>query len=73
MKYNDIRLPKAVQARRVAAVMARELTPLQRDTVARVMRGERQIDIARARGVHPATVCRTYQRGIERLQRFLRY
>lgn len=56
-EFSDVRLPKAVQARRVA----------------RVMRGESQKQIALDRGVSAATVCRTYKRGIDRLKRFLRY
>ena len=72
-EFSDVRLPKAVQARRVARVMENELTPVQRVVVARVMRGESQTQIALDRGVSAATVCRTYKRGIDRLKRFLRY
>lgn len=72
-EFCDLRLPKAVQARRVARVMEHELTPLQRDVVLRVTRGESQVQIARDRGVAPSTVCRTYKRGIDRLKRYLRY
>lgn len=71
--FSDIRLPAEAQKRRVAAVMENELTPIQREIVTRVIAGERQIDIAASRGVSPASVCRTYKRGIARLQRFLRY
>ncbi len=71
--YSDIRLPADVQKRRVAAVLENELTPRQREIVTRVMAGEKQIDIAASFGVSRSTVCRTYKRGIERLQRFLRY
>ena len=71
--FRDIRLPAEVQKRRVAAVMENELTPIQREIVSRVIAGERQADIAESRGVSRSTVCRTYKRGITRLQRFLRY
>lgn len=72
-EYSDIRLPKDVQARRVASVLENELTEAQRDIVIRVMRGEPQVQIAREKGVDPSTVSRTYKRGINRLKRFLRY
>ena len=71
--YSDIRLPAEVQKRRVAAVLENELTARQREIVTRVMAGEKQVDIAASLGVSRATVCRTYKRGIKRLQRFLRY
>lgn len=71
--YSDIRLPRSVQKRRVAAVMQNELTERQRTIIERVMAGERQAAIACDLGVSPSTVSRTYKRGISRLQRFLRY
>lgn len=71
--YSDIRLPAEVQKRRVAAVMENELTPRQREIVTRVMAGEKQVDISASLGVSRSSVCRTYKRGIKRLQRFLRY
>ena len=73
LECSDVRLPRDVQVRRVNAVMEHELTPLQRDIVVRVMRGEPQAAIAADRGVSPSTISRTYKRGITRLQRFLRY
>ncbi len=73
LEFTDVRLPRDVQVRRVNAVMQHELTPLQRDIVVRVMRGEPQAAIAADRGVSRSTVSRTYKRGIARLQRFLRY
>lgn len=72
-EFSDIRLPAEVQKRRVAIVMENELTPVQRDIVSRVIAGERQCDIAADRGISRGSVCRTYKRGIARLQRFLRY
>lgn len=72
-QFSDIRLPPEVQKRRVAAVMKNELTPCQREIVARVIRGDSQAQIAAERGVSRSTVSRTYKRGITRLQRFLRY
>ena len=71
--WGDIRLPTDVQKRRIAIVIERELTPLQRECLLEHLAGRTQAEIAADRGVNRSTVCRTVHRAINRLQRFLRY
>ena len=72
--YTDIRLPRAVQMRRMERVIRSELTELQRDVLLAVyFGGKTQAQIAQERGVSRSTVCRTLHRAEARLRRFLRY
>ncbi|MGM9599309.1 MAG: sigma-70 family RNA polymerase sigma factor [Faecousia sp.] len=72
--YTDIRLPRAVQMRRMERVIRSELTELQRDVLLAVyFGGKTQAQIAQERGVSRSTVCRTLHRAENRLRRFLRY
>ena len=72
-KWADIRLPPEIQKRRVAAVIERELTPLQRDILLQHLAGRTQAEIAAERGVNRSSVCRVVHRAVDRLQRYLRY
>ena len=72
--YSDVRLPRAVQLRRVEHVIREELTELQRQVLLAVYYGgQSQAEVARQRGVSRSTVCRTLRRAETRLRRFLRY
>lgn len=72
--YNDLRLPREVQLRRIKRVMEQELTPLQREILMAVYFSEKtQTEIAKERGVCRSTVCRTLHRAEDRMRRFLRY
>ena len=72
--YSDVRLPRAVQLRRVEHVIREELTELQRQVLLAVYYGgQGQAEVARERGVSRSTVCRTLRRAETRLRRFLRY
>lgn len=73
-EYADLRLPRAVQTRRLNRVIQQELTPLQRETLLAYYIQEMTIpQIAAQRGVHKSTVSRTLHRAEKRLKRFLRY
>ena len=72
--YNDVRLPREVQLQRMRHVIEHELTELQRALLCAVyFEGKSQKEVAQERGVSRSTVCRTLQRAVDRLQRFLRY
>ena len=72
--YQGIRLPRQVQMQRVNRVIREELTQLQRQTLIAYYFQEQTItQIARERGVHKSTVCRTLHRAEDKLRRFLRY
>ena len=72
--YNDVRLPREVQLRRMKSVMDRELTDLQREILLAVYReGKSQKQVALERGVCCSTVCRTLHRAEDRLRRYHRY
>lgn len=73
-EFSDIRLPREVQLQRVRKVIARELTPVQREILLAVyLGGKTQRQVAREREVSPSTVCRTLRRAEDRLRRCLRY
>lgn len=73
-EFSDIRLPREVQLQRVRKVIARELTPVQREILLAVyLGGKTQRQVAREREVSPSTVCRTLRRAVDRLRRCLRY
>lgn len=72
--YNDLRLPREVQLRRIRHVMEQELTELQRQMITAIyFEGKSQKQIAEERGVCRSTVSRTLSRAEKRLRRFLRY
>ena len=72
--YLGPRLPREVQLRRVKQVIAKELTPKQRETLlAYYFRQMTLQEIADEQGVHKSTVCRTLHRAEKRLQRCLKY
>ena len=72
--YEGIRLPPAIQVKRVNRVIEEELTPLQRETIIAYYIQNRKIpEIARDRGVHKSTVSRTLKRAEGKLRRYLRY
>lgn len=67
-------LPQSVQKKRVANVIDRELTPLQREAlVGFYLQGKTITDMARERGVNKSTICRNLKRAEARLRRYLRY
>ena len=72
--YSDVRLPRAMQVRRVEHVIREELAAPQRQAPLAVRYGgQSQAEVARERGVSRSTVCRTLRRAETRLRRFLRY
>ena len=72
--YQGIRLPRQVQMQRVNRVIREELTQLQRQTLIAYYFQEQTItQIARERGVHTSTVCRTLHRAEAKLRRYLKY
>ena len=72
--YKGIRMPKDVQIRRVRRVIEEELTPCQREVlIAYYIQDLTMAQIARDRGVHTSTVCRTLHRAEDRLRRYLKY
>ena len=72
--YQGIRLPRQVQMQRVNRVIREELTQLQRQTLIAYYFQEQTItQIARERGVHKSTVCRTLHRAEAKLRRYLKY
>ena len=72
--YLGPRLPREVQIKRVQRVIQEELTPLQRETLVAYYFQEKTItEIARERGVHKSTVCRTLHRAEQKLRKYLKY
>ena len=71
--FQDKRLPIKEQKARVEAVIRNELTPKQRETVSLVFQGNSIKEVAEIQNVSPSTVSRTFNRGLTRLRRFLRY
>ena len=69
-----LQLPPEQQRARVNRVIREELTPLQRETlIGYYFRGLTICQLARERGVHKSTVCRTLQRAERNLKRYLKY
>lgn len=67
-------LSRQEQLRRLRLVMARELTPRQREMLMRYYwQQQTMAQIARELGVNRSTVSRTIRRGEERLRRCLAY
>lgn len=72
--FENARLPREVQLRRMQKVIRQELTELQRYTLcAYYFQQQSLTQIARDRGVNRSTVCRTLHRAEEKLRRFLNY
>ena len=72
--WENLRLPRQIQLRRVKAVIENELTPLQRETVLAYYFQQQTItQIAQERAVNKSTVCRTLHRAEERLRKCLTY
>ena len=72
--FDNPRLPREVQLRRMQKVIRQELTELQRYTLcAYYFQQQSLTKIARDRGVNRSTVCRTLHRAEEKLRRFLNY
>lgn len=62
------------QLQRIRLVMQKELTPLQQQVLQEYYIFQRNIpQIARDRGVHKSTVCRTLHRAEDKLRRYLQY
>lgn len=73
-EYFGARLDRATQLRRVRRVIARELSPRQREIVEGIFYQRlSQAELARRLGVHRSTVSRTLHRAEERLRRCLEY
>ena len=72
--YKGIRLPKEIQKQRVNRVIMEELTPIQREVlIAYYTQEQTMTQIAKDRGVHKSTVCRTLHRAEAKLRRYLKY
>ena len=68
------RISRELELQRLKAVMDRELTELQRQTLtAYYFEGRTLLDIARQRNVAESTVSRTLNRAENKLRRFLQY
>ena len=71
---SSFRLPHKVQQARLHRVIREELTDVQREVLFAYYFDEMTIpQIARERGVHKSTVCRTLRRAEDKLRRFLKY
>ena len=72
--YKGIRMPKDLQIQRVRRVIEEELTPCQREVIiAYYIQNLNMAQIARERGVHISTICRTLHRAEDKLRRYLKY
>lgn len=71
--WTDARLPREMQARRLAVVYQRELSQKQKLYLGEFLAGNCQLDIAKKYNVCPSTVCRTIHRAFNRLRKYLRY
>ena len=72
--YLGRRIPREVQMERVRRVIREELTQTQQEILtAYYFGGKNLTQIARERGIHKSTACRTLHRAEDRLKRFLRY
>lgn len=73
-EYLGPRLTGEEQSKRLNLVIQRELSPCQREVIIAYYFQEMSIpEIARERGVHKSTVCRTLHRAERRLQILLKY
>lgn len=75
--YDDmigLHLPHDIQLKRMRRVIASELTDIQREVILAYYFEEKTLaEIARERGIHKSTACRTLHRAEERLKRYLKY
>ena len=72
--YKGIRMPKELQMKRIQRVIEEELTPIQREVlIAYYIQEQTMTQIAKDRGVHKSTVCRTLHRAEAKLRRYLKY
>lgn len=72
--YLGPRLPREVQLNRVKRVIEEALSPTQREILIAYYFHDKNVpQIARERGVHKSTVCRTLRRAERNLQRRLQY
>ena len=73
-KFSALELEKEAQRSRLRRILREELTQLQREALVAYYFERKSIPrIARERGVHKSTVCRTLRRAEEKLKRFLKY
>ena len=71
---HGLQLPREIQLKRIQRVILEELTQLQRDTLSAYYFQQKNLtQIARERGVHKSTVCRTLHRAEANLRRILKY
>lgn len=69
-----LHLPHDIQLKRMRRVIASELTDIQREVILAYYFEEKTLtEIARERGIHKSTACRTLHRAEERLKRYLKY
>ena len=72
--FEFLRGDRQVQLQRIRRVMQQELTPLQQLVLQEYYLLQHTIpQIARDRGVHKSTVCRTLHRAENKLRRYLQY
>lgn len=72
--YLGPRLPREVQINRVRRVIQEALSPAQREVLEAYHFEHKSLpEIARERGVHKSTVCRTLRRAEQNLQMLLKY
>ena len=72
--YKGIRMPRELQMQRIRRVIEEELTPCQREVlIAYYIQDMTMAQIARDRGIHRSTVCRTLHRAEGKLRRYLKY
>lgn len=67
-------MSKEARSRRLRRILQEELTELQRYTLTAYYFDRKTIpQIARERGIHKSTVCRTLHRAEDKVRRFLGY
>ena len=72
--YLGPRLPREVQLNRVRRVIREALSPAQQEILVAYYFHDKSIpEIARERGVHKSTICRTLHRAEQNLQKRLQY
>ena len=73
-RYMGRRMTKEEAKKRIARVVAEEMSPIEREVlVAYYLQGKNITDIALERGVHKSSVCRALHRAEKKLKRFLKY
>ena len=72
--YNGPRMSRDTAIRRLKNVIQKELTPIQQQIFLAYYIQEKTMEqIARERGIHKSSVCRTLHRAEKTLQKYLRY